>query len=184
MADKLVRNPYDAGVIERYVDMGDGTFARRVSARTAVLLAASAVAVSTTGDTNENILATVAIAAGAMGLNGGLEIRSTWTVTNSANTKTVRVRLGGIGGTQYMGQALTASNTFGDTRRIRNRNSAASQVGSIGSSSASPVGASGVAVTTSTINTSVAQTLVFTGQNGLASEIITLENYEVWLLPS
>lgn len=27
MADKLVRNPHDAGVIERYVDMSDGTWA-------------------------------------------------------------------------------------------------------------------------------------------------------------
>jgi hypothetical protein len=72
--------------------------ARRVDQQI-IILGASAVAVSGAADTNENILATITIPAGAMGLNGILRVYADYTVTNNANAKTLRVRLSGIGGT-------------------------------------------------------------------------------------
>lgn len=148
------------------------------------MLAASAVAVSHTGNTDETALATVAIPAGCMGINGGLLIYSTWSITNSGNSKTIRGRLGGIGGTAFLGAAITTQATTHDIRRIRNRGSAASQVaGTSAATSGQPIGPTTAAVTTGTINTAVAQDFVFTAQLASAGETITLESYEVWLLP-
>jgi hypothetical protein len=151
--------------------------------KVATLLAASAVAVSVTGTTAETALATVTIPAGAMGINGGLQIWTTWSYTNSANTKTPRIRLGGAAGAVHLAPALTTSATFSDVRRIRNRASASAQVCSTASVAAAPIGTTTVAPTTSAVDTSAAQDLVITGQLALGTETITLENYEVWLLP-
>lgn len=144
------------------------------------LLAASAVAASITGTLTETALATIAVPPGAMGLNGGLQVWTTWTVTNSANNKTLRVRLGGIAGAQYMANVLTTSTSFNDIRRIRNRNSASSQVGGPASGT---FGAAGAAVVTSSLDTAAAQDISITAQLASAGETITLESYEVWLLP-
>lgn len=150
----------------------------------ATLLAASAVAASVTGTTNETALATVTIPAGAMGLNGAIEIRTVWMFTNSANTKTLRVRLGGIGGTVFLNVAPTTTASSTDTRRIRNRGSAASQVGSAPASQVPGlIGSSSSFITTGTVDTSAAQDLVISGALALGTETITLESYEVWLLP-
>lgn len=151
--------------------------------RSAILLAASAVAVSHTGDTNETALATIAIPAGAMGLSGGLHIYTTWSMTNSGNNKNPRVRLGGIAGTAFLGATFTTSATLHDFRRIRNRGAANSQVGGTGATTGVPIGATSVAVITGTIDTSQAQDLVLSGQLALGTETLTLENYEVWLTP-
>ena len=147
------------------------------------LLGASAVAASITGTLTETTLATVTVPGGAMGLNGGLHIYTTWSMTNSANTKTQRVRLGGAAGTIYAGVALTTATTLHDFRRIRNRNSLASQVGSLNAAAGSTFSSSGVAVVTSTIDTSVSQDVAITAQLGNTGETITLESYEVWLVP-
>jgi hypothetical protein len=146
------------------------------------LLAASAVAVSVTGTTNETALATVTIPAGAMGLNGGLWIYSTWSYPNSANNKTPRIRFGGAAGTQYHALAQSTTVSYQGFVRIRNRNSASSQIG--GSSIFTSIGqTSTVAPPTSALDTSVAQDIVFSGQLGLSTETLTLESYEVWLVP-
>lgn len=146
------------------------------------LLAASAVAVSVTGTTAETTLATVTIPAGAMGLNGGLLIYTTWGYTNSVNAKTPRVRLGGAAGTIYMALPQSTTASLHDLRRIRNRNSAASQVGAASATGGMSTASSGAAVT-STVDTAAAVDLVLTGALALNTETITLESYEVWLLP-
>lgn len=138
------------------------------------VLGASAVAVSGGADTNENILATITIPAGAMGLNGQLRVTTLWTVTNSVNNKVIRVRLGGIGGTAYLGNTLTTSASAADTRVISNRGAANSQVGW---QSGLGTGGSSSAVQTSAIDTSAATTLVITGQKATAGETLTLESY-------
>lgn len=143
-------------------------------------LASSAVAVSVTGTTNETVLATITIPAGAMGINGGVMIHSAWTITNNANTKTLRIRLNGIAGTAYLSQSPASVLSFIDFgRRIRNRNSASSQVGIINSTGST----SGGAVVTSSIDTTVSVDLVITAQLGVGTDTATLESYEVWLLP-
>lgn len=153
--------------------------------KTPQLLGASAVAVSHTGDTNETALATVSIPAGAMGTNGGIEVNTVWTITSSGNNKTLRVRLGGIGGTGVLGAVLTAVAQYSDSRRVRNRNSASSQVVSAGlSAPAGGLGSTAAAVATAAVDTSTAKDLVISAQLANSSETITLEMYEVWLLPA
>lgn len=146
------------------------------------LLAASAVAVSAPANTSENILATITIPAGAMGLNGILRITTQWTMTSSGNTKTPRIRLGGIGGTVFLAQTHTTTVTSHDQRQIHNRNSAASQVCQPALSGNGGWAISAQAVTTGTVNTAAAQDLVITGQKDTAGETITLEAYSVELL--
>lgn len=145
------------------------------------VLKASAVAASHTGNTTETVLATITIPAGAMGLNGVLRIAADWTTTNSANDKTLRIRLGGIGGTALTSTAFTTVANAFHRMLIANRNSASSQFSSTDRSRATDV-VSSYEVATAAINTAVVQTLVLTGQLETAGETITLENYIVELL--
>lgn len=149
------------------------------------VLAKSAVAVSGAADTNENILATVTIPAGAMGANGALRLTCFWAVTGSTNAKTLRVRLGGIGGTAYVATAIaTAGITAVEMDgNIANRNSQSSQIGWVSAfSSVGSIAQSGSKIT-SAIDTSAATTLVITGQKALGSETLTLDAYLVELIP-
>jgi hypothetical protein len=147
------------------------------------LLAASGVAVALTGTTNETAMATISIPAGAMGLNGGVMVKSVWSYTNSANAKTIRGRLGGIAGTTFLSFGATVTSAMSDMqRRFRNRGSASSQICSL------PVGSftnggSTSAPATMAIDTAATQDVVLSGQLASAAETITLESYEVWLLP-
>ena len=144
------------------------------------MLASSAVAVSHTGNTNETVLATVTIPAGLMGLNGILRFDVLWSITSSGNNKTTRVRLGGIGGTEFHSLINTTVASVRALRNIQNRGSASSQIsewaGGLGPGSTSS------AVTTGTVNTAVAQDLVITGRLASAGETITLERYIVELI--
>lgn len=130
----------------------------------------------------EVVLATVTIPAGAMGMNGAVEVRTVWSCTNSANNKTLRVRFGGAAGTAYLAPVLTTNTGLSDARRIRNRNSAASQLGSF-SSGATGLGPLGSSPVTGALDTTASVDVVFSGQLSLAAETITLESSEVWLLP-
>lgn len=141
----------------------------------------SAVAVPVTNTLTETALATIAIPAGAMGPNGILRITSVFSFTNSANNKTLRFRLGGIGGTAFYDAVYTANQSILTTRIIQNRNSASSQVGGP-SASINAFGANASAPATGTINTAVAQDLVITGQMAALAETITLESFLVELL--
>lgn len=143
------------------------------------IIASSATPVSGPADTSENILATVTIPAGVMGTNGRLRIESLWTITNSANNKIVRVRLGGISGTQFLGRVIGAAATFYNLFTISNRNAANSQVSN---QSNGDFTISTASVVTGSIDTSTAQSLVFTGQKASAGETITLESYLVELI--
>lgn len=144
------------------------------------VLAASAVAASHTGNTTETALATIALPAGAMGPNGALRITAVLSYTNSANTKTLRFRLGGISGTAFADIPVTTTASLMTNRLIQNRNSQAAQVanaasapGGFGTSTASPpVGA---------VNTAIAQDIVISGQLASAGETVTLESYIVEL---
>jgi hypothetical protein len=142
------------------------------------VLAASAVAVPLTGSTSETILATITIPAGALGPNGILRITTLETNNNNANAKTLRYRLGGIGGTEFLTYAASTNVTFHTVRSIQNRGSQALQVGP-------PAGLSNVmaptttAPATATIDTSAETTLVITGQLGVGTDNMSLESYVV-----
>lgn len=139
------------------------------------VLAATGTAVTAPGDTNENILATVTVRGNLMGTNDSLRVASSWNYTNSANSKTLRHRLGGIGGTDYLVRAETTSNTVVWESLIANANATNSQVGS---RIANPVGS----VPTGTVDMTADTTLVITGQKASGGETLTLRSYVVELI--
>lgn len=143
------------------------------------ILAQSSVGVSCGADTSEDTLATVTVPAGAMGANGRLRVTTFWTVTNSGNNKTLRVRFGGVSGTIYMGTTVTTIATSQAQHHICNRNAANSQFGSA-SSGVGPGSSSG-AIVTSAVDTSAETTIVIAGQKASSGEVLTLEGYLVEL---
>ena len=145
------------------------------------VLAASAVAVSHTGNTNETVLATIPIPAGAIGPNGVLRVTSQWSYTNSANNKTLKVRLGGISGSIFFDTQQTTTAAYVDMGRlIHNVNSAAAQKSR--GASVTGAGSTGTAHITRTVDTTVALDLVLTGQVANTGETVTLESYVVEIL--
>jgi hypothetical protein len=146
------------------------------------VLAASNVAVSHTGNTNETIIATVNIPAGAMGLNGQLRVTSLWsTPGGSGNNKTLRMRMNGLAGTSIMGTTQTTNLSYADTARIiGSRNSATSQVSR--NSGLPAGGATAAAIGVAGVNTNAAWTLDFTATLANSGETITLEQYTVEIL--
>lgn len=145
-----------------------------------VVIASSALATSVTGTTTETVLGTITIPAGAMGANGWIRATALWSFTSSANNKSLRIRLGGASGTVYQNITATATLSSMTQRLIMNRNSLSSQVGAA-IASANSFGLQSGTLPTSTINTGVAQDLVFTGQLTNTSEFITLEGYTIEL---
>lgn len=145
------------------------------------VLARSAAQVLTPADTTEDVLATIAIPAGAMGANGFLRIFTIWSFTSSANAKTMRARLGGIGGTIHgIGPSTNGFQELQGVTMIFNRNAANAQVGT-GLLANGFIGSS--APTTGAIDTSIAQNLVFTGQKASAGETLALDAYSVEIFP-
>ena len=146
------------------------------------VLAVSGTAASAAADTLENVLATITIPAGSIGANGQLWVYTLWSYTNSANIKTMRVRLGGASGTQALAISQNTSTHFADLRIIQNVNAENSQIffdrGSVPHPGATSVGTS----ITAAIDTSAATTLVLSGQKASAGETLTLSAYSVMVV--
>jgi hypothetical protein len=138
----------------------------------------SAVAVPLTGGTTETTLATCTIPAGAMGANGIMEIKSQFSYTNSAGSKTFRVK---FGGTQFFTSTATTSAQANYFVAIFNRNATNSQVGTnqVGQFS----GPNGNPLITSAVDTTAAQNITITGQLSVGTDTLTLESYSVILYP-
>jgi hypothetical protein len=132
------------------------------------------------GDATPEVMATIAIPAGAMGPNGAIRWRILWSYTNSASTKNLRARLGGTGGTIYSAINPTTTASYSEIREIWNRNSESSQVGAPNGTSPG-LGTTTGAIVTSAVDTTAAVDLVFTAawSAAAAAEMITLEGYEV-----
>lgn len=143
------------------------------------VLARSGVAVSNTGTTSGVTAASIVVPAGILGVNGALRITSNWSTTNNGNAKTAYIV---VAGSNFMVAALASIASFSDVRKVTNRNSAASQVGSA-AAAANAFGTNGGAVVTSAIDFSVAQTLTLQYQLGVGTDTITLESYTVEVLP-
>lgn len=168
----------DVGVGAGIIVISDGT---RWVPNGMQLLARSAVQQSVTGTTSETVLATVTVPANLMGINGGLLIWPTFSYTNNANTKTIRARFGGIGGTQYAINSVTTTASAAGLIKVRNRGSASSQVGGSGNSIGG-LGTSAAAVVTSAVDTTQNADIVLTGTLAVTTDTISLETYDVWVL--
>ena len=126
------------------------------------------------GNTSENILATCTIPAGAMGLNGGLKIFSSWSCTNNANVKTMRVRLGGISGALLWSAAPTTSSYLRSTIYCGNAGVTNSQTVTLVQEGDATVLSQAPFVLS--VDTTPQLTIVFTGQKANAGDALTLHN--------
>lgn len=145
------------------------------------ILAQSSAIASLTGSTSETVLATIPIPGGIIGLNGRLRVRALMSHVSSANSKALRVRLGGLTGQSFGAVTVTTTTVTNGEWIISNRNSLSSQFAvSFGNRSIDLL-QSVLTTVGGTIDTSVAQDLVLTGQLGSAAETITLEMHEVEL---
>ena len=146
------------------------------------VLSQSAVAAGITGTTAETALATITVPAGILGPNGTMRIYTTWSGTNSANAKTLRVRYSTISGTAFQQVAVTTYNSISLMCSISNRNSVSSQTGGAGADAIFGGGSTSNPAT-ATINTNAATTLVITAQLASAGEQYTLQSYYVEVTP-
>lgn len=146
--------------------------------KSARVLSQSGAAVSVTGTVAETALASYTLKGGTMGRNCSLRITTLWSTTNSANNKTLRVKLGG---TAFMSPTLTTAASANAVSILRNKNNVGSQVfftpGSVMFTSSSS------AVSTASINTAADQLIEITGQLANTGETITLEGYTIEILP-
>lgn len=145
-------------------------------------LCKSAVAIAAPLTTNEEIVAICTVPAGAMSNNAILRISAAYSYTNSANSKTFRVRYSGIAGTTFFSAAATTTAFFSLQGTIQNRGATNSQAswwigGAAGSWTSGAAG-----ITTGIIDTTAVTTVVITCQKALGSEACTLENYFVELI--
>lgn len=129
--------------------------------------------------TTEAALATVSLPAGLLGANGVVEVDCLWQVTNNANVKTGRVRLGGVAGSGVGSVTLTSFASARSVHKFWNRNAENVQAFFLGGSG---IGTSGTALGTSAINTANATDLVITGQKANSADLIALEAYEIRLV--
>ena len=186
-ATKPTASDYAAGTTIRASDVGISPGMLLVSDGTRWIpdgmqvLARSNAAAALTGTVNETALATITVPAGLLGVSGSLFVAATQTYTNSASSKTIRLRFSGISGTAYYSNAFTttAANYF--ERTIANR-TASSQVSNYSNATNQFVATAGTFIT-SAVDTSAETTAVISGQLASSGETITLENYQVWLLP-
>ena len=113
--------------------------------------------VSLTGTTTETTLLTIPIKGGLMGLRGRLQQIAVFAMTNNANTKTFRAK---IGGSTIATSTSSSLATTGFNFWLLNRNSQSSQYNSNATSFA--------------IDTSVDFDLTITGQLANAADTLTL----------
>ena len=147
-----VAETYSAGT-------GDGTFV--LSGR----FDRGITAVGTDADTNEKILQTVTVPANTLSVNGQMIRITAWgTTAVNGNTKTIRFRIGGIGGTEITNTNGAFNNQNWRIEAVIARTGAATEDGT----SVSYVGTSIIAndFTTHTISLTADTTIVVTGQNG------------------
>lgn len=132
-----------------------------------------------TGSTGETTLATIRVPAGLLGANGQLEITTLWSMTNNANVKTFRVKLGS---TTFAQIALASFLGYQHFTRIINRNNPALQV-SMPATTSIVFGGTGGGLATGTVDTAQDQSLTITAQLAVGTDTVTLEGYSVRALP-
>lgn len=143
------------------------------------ILGASSVPFNFPADTSEDIGATINIP--PLSATAIIRYRLRFSQTNNANAKTVRLRLGGIAGTDYLtAQNLASAAAFQFGGVIGNNAATNAQKGNVDLGGATALFA-GPNVT-GALDTSVATTLVITAQKGTGGDTVTLESYLVELI--
>lgn len=157
--------------------ISDGTYWKKV--HPVKLYTTGSTTTAVTNTTAETQVASFTLPGGVMGMNGILRLCPIFSQTNSANTKTLRIKLGAATTiTQAFGGAGSAS-AYG-ILTVRNLNSQSSQKSTQGGSLG--VGTTSSAIGTSTADTSADITVSLTVQMGALAETVTLEHLFVEVL--
>lgn len=107
--------------------------------------------------------------------NAFLDLDTNFAYTSSGNNKISRIRFGGVAGTLYHNLTVTTTLLNRALLFIQNRNDIASQIGAANATTTTGLSNGGAANTTSTIDTSAATTIVYSGVPAVANEIIALD---------
>jgi hypothetical protein len=148
---------------------GDGTTWKRLHQIRFSDLYAS---VALTGTTSETTLLTVNIPAGLIGISGKVKMYPLYSMTNNANSKVLRVKLGG---STAFSTVVSNSSQSSALVIIRNVGSEAVQKSSTGV--VSGLGNISTPLTSLTINTSAATTITVTGQLVNSADTMMLEDF-------
>lgn len=139
-----------------------------------LIVGASVGSQTVTGTASETSLGSCVIPAGFLGPNGKIRVWTSWSHTNSANNKTLKIKLGS---TAFLNVTVTTTAESIIERWISNLNSTSSQhSGLVASTSTSYVTNASVAAT-GTEDTTTALTLDLTGTLANTGETITLRNW-------
>lgn len=130
-----------------------------------------------TGTTSETTLLTVNIPAGLIGISGKVKMYPLYSMTNNANSKVLRVKLGGS--TAF---SIAISNSLQSSALVIIRNIGSESVQKSSTAVVSGLGNIGTALTTLAIDTSVATTITVTGQLANSADTMTLESLFVELV--
>lgn len=157
--------------------ISDGTYWKKV--HPVKLYTTGSTTTAVTNTTAETQVASFTLPGGVMGMNGILRLCPMLSHTNSANTKTLRIKLGAATAiTQAFGGTGSASAYGAFT--IRNLNSQSAQKSTQGGSMG--IGTTSSAIGTSTADTSADITVSLTVQMGALAETVTLEHLFVEVL--
>lgn len=137
---------------------------------------------SITGSTAESQLAAITVPSNSLGINGRMRITTHWSVTNNANTKSVRIRYSSSTGNPYLAGSLTTVEAFKHQCEIYNKGVTNSQEGFSMPSAQGGWGTTTIAIQTSTIDTTADTTLYISGQLSVTTDTITLRSYTVELM--
>lgn len=146
-----------------------------------VLLFVDAVGTTLTAITTETVLSTFTLNKKLASPKMTIVVNSVWSMNNSANIKTPRVRFGGVAGTEYVNTQIASNSSFQSECLIRFRDALNSQLG-MSSTQWPAYSTGGGAVVTSSLDMSVNDAdIVLTGQLANAADNLTLRAYTVTL---
>ena len=144
------------------------------------LLAKSGVASSITGTLTETILATIALPSNLIGANGQIRVNTYWTVTNSVNNKTLRVRLGATGITSSLISSTVATTVASAWIVVATQNlNASNSQNNFTEGSRGTDGLVNTILLTSAVDMTVLENIYITGTLANTGETITLAGYSV-----
>ena len=146
-----------------------------------VLLYVDNVGATLTTVTTETVLSEFTLNKKLASPNMTIIVNSVWSMNNSANIKTPRVRFGGIAGTEYVNPQIASNSSFQPECLIRFRNALNSQIAMAGTQWSS-YSATGGAVVTSSLDMTVNDAaIVLPGQLANAADYLTLRGYTITL---
>lgn len=147
------------------------------------LIYSTNASVSVTGTVDQTELGTVTLPGGLVSANGILEISSFWTMTNSANNKIIKIKLGQTsdpvtGGSSFVNRTETTISIHQYLCILRCSNSLNVQK-AISSTISTGLGSTTASNFTNTYDLSTDKKIFFTGQLANTGETITLRGWRL-----